>query len=492
MRPGALDSTIIGPMESGGRSVLSVLLRRRGALLAITLVLLLVLAPRINPGPLARSLETAEHAARGGRPAEALAALEAALAFEPSLSSLHLRAAEAALLAGDPAAAQFHLDALPPAEDDAQRTCLRFETWFASGQTHLALSTLPELPPDCVPTYDRLAPTIEVRLAQGEAATALQLLNAWLAFQPAQADARALRGLILATTEPNAAIDDLRAAMELAEATDPLVREVLQAIESARAEESRAYSLALVGQVFAQRARWILARLAFQAAVAEDPDYIEAVAYLGLAKDQSGGDGLQELLAAVEAAPDAALPHYFLGVHWYAQEDLPQALVHLERAANLDPANPAIAAQAGAVYAALGRIPEAKAAYRAAVEIDPRDPDFWLLLAQFSLNYEVEVDTLAVPAARNALSLQPENPAAADALGYAHYLLGDLELSERFLNTALELDAERPSTWFHLGLLRTAQGDLAQAVESLERAIQLDPAGPVAQLARRTLELLSR
>ena len=130
-------------------------------------------------------------------------------------------------------------------------------------------------------------------------------------------------------------------------------------------------------------------------------------------------------------------------------------------------------------------------AYRSAAEMAADNPDFWLLLAQYSLSKEVEVRTIALPAARNAIALKARNAAGLDALGYGYYLLGNLNMSERILASSVQLDPSLALTQYHLGLLRLAQDQIPRARAALQRAVLLDGGGPVADMAQLTLDYIT-
>jgi Flp pilus assembly protein TadD len=136
----------------------------------------------------------------------------------------------------------------------------------------------------------------------------------------------------------------------------------------------------------------------------------------------------------------------------------------------------------------MGEIESALATYRVATDLAPREPGFWSLLAGFSMRRELDVETIGIPAARNAAALAPQDPATWDTLGYGYLLTEDLDMADRILMRALDLSPERPSTLYHLGLLRLYQGNLGAARAALRSAIDGDPGGPIGDLAQRALD----
>ncbi|TET80766.1 MAG: tetratricopeptide repeat protein [Anaerolineales bacterium] len=463
-------------------------LKPRWSHILVTLVLLVIISPTPIPQPMVTPIRSAIVALESGRPDSALGFLETALAFEPTLEGLHTQAAEIALAAGEPLAALDHLEAenslAPP---DTTQACLRSRALLTIGNTAEAANIWKEVNGTCPKPAQFLQDLAQAYLVEGDLTAAQSILEELAFIDPANPDIRVSLALVTATITPERAIQHLRLANELNPYGNSLALNLIRVIENARPADDRSYSLAQVGQTLARHGEWTSAVWAFLHALDLNPEYIEARAYLGLALDRAGQDGLKELKAAVNAAPTAALPHIFLALHWQAQNQPERARQQLEVAAHLDPTNPAVAAELGAAYTALGDIRPAIAAFRLATELAPKDPRFWLLLAQFSTANEIEVQTLGLPAARNALALNPDDPAALDILGYAHLLLGNLRLADRLLWRAVNLEPCRAASQFHLGLLRQAQGDLIRARAGLEMAIQLDRGGPFGQLAERVL-----
>lgn len=453
------------------------------------LLILAALNPSPAPEPLRDSLRKVELAQEGGRPEAALASLESALAFEPGDPTLQGRAAALAFAAGDLESVQQHLDAADAALGTSpERICLRAETLFRLGDPAGALAVWQSLPTACPDPPNHYRSLASAYLALDDRVGYEQALSTLAGLDPGDTSALRALSFTIAARDPDGAEASLRAADQSSPDGDPVARELIRAIGEARVEDDRAYSLAQVGQVFAQNSEWLYASWAFQEAVQLEQDYVEARAYLGLSLDRIGRDGLADLEAAVAEAPGAAQPHTFLGMHWRMKGENSKALAEFETAAELAPEDPAVAAELAATYESTGDYESALAAYRVAADLAPREPGFWLLLAQFSIRQELNIDTVGLPASRNAAALAPQDPAAWDSLGYCYLLAGDLEMSARILTRALDLAPNRPSTLYHLGLLRLYQGDLSGARAALQSAIDGDPGGPIADLAQRALD----
>ena len=468
-------------------------LRPRWLQLVLTLGLLLVLGPTPFPRALSERVQSAAVALKGDRGAQALDALEEALELVSDLPGLNLAAAQAALEADNPALAmQYVAQARRSGAAEDEAGCLEAEILLAAGQPDLAVELLSGSPAGCRPGPELLRRLSEEQLARGAWGLAERLLGQLAQAEPASAWAHGQLGLLISRRDPPAALSNLRRAVELAPAEHVLAGQLIQAIEAGAALGGPALSLAQAGQVLAAAGEWGLAREALERSLELDPESAGALALLGLALDQTGEDGSLQLQAAVELAPGSAQVQLLLARHWRSLGRPEQALAALESAAYLDPADPVVASDLASLYLSLGDLRSAEAAYRYAAAAAPQDPLFWTLLARFSLEQEVDVASLGLPAARTALRLAPNDPRAVDLLAACHYLVGNLRLADRLLWQALNMDPGLASAHYHRGLVQLALGDLASAVNSLGQAQALDPGGRIGDLAGRSLANLPR
>ena len=461
-------------------------LRPRVVQLAVSVGLLLALGPTPGSPGLAEHLWAGVRSLQLGQPDRALGDFELALALEPDLSGAHRLAAQSALMLGEPVAARAHLDARSGTAEAGE--CLEVAVNLALGELAEAVDRLAAAESECLSQIPEIEFAIDNFMLTGEPEGGLVLLERMTSIHPAWAYFRL--GQWYAVREPELALSHLALAGELDPQSAGYLNQLIRVIEGARENADPSFSLAQVGQFMARSGDWSLAAAAFSNALAIQPDYTEARAYLGLALDQSGTDGLAHLQQAAEEAPDAALPQELLGKHWRLSGDPAQALRAFERAATLAPDDPLIAVDLAAAYVASGDLISAKAAYIHATEVAENEPLYWTLLAQFSLDHEIEVGTLGLPAARRVVVLNPGQADALDMLGYCHYLLGNWPLAGRLLSSAIEADPQLASGHYHLGLLELVLGDLASGRRALQTASQLDAGGWVGNLARRSLENL--
>lgn len=457
----------------------------RGLLVALAAVVLLLLSPTPIPRAAVEAWRAASLAAASGDAESLAGSLRALEQIFPQLSELRQAEIPLALASGDGARALNLLEAGAASRaDPSLSACWRSEALMLVGNWDDALQSLPPTASmTCPQSLERLASRADEALARLDLAGAVGVLRALSAVQPADPDAEALLGASLLLTDPDSAALFLGAA---AASGNQLAADLRNAYELAPPGDEMAV-LALAGQVFLQHQQWPLAALTFERLTSLDPTNPDAQAYLGVALQRAGHDGRAPLEQAVDLAPESALTQSALGLYWQEAGEPARALTYLQRAAELEPDNAAFTASLAAAQAAAGDVQAALTSFRQAAQIEATSAVFWRLLADFSLSRQLEVAETGLPAARNAVALQPGSAPALDVLGYGHLLQGNQVLAERLLTRAVTLDPGSASARLHYGLLLRQLVREAEAVVHLQAASRLAGDTPTGELARRAL-----
>lgn len=221
---------------------------------------------------------------------------------------------------------------------------------------------------------------------------------------------------------------------------------------------------------------------AFQAALAQSPDFAPAWAGLADALVIQGaygyGDRAQLLPRARDAAeralairPDLAEAHASLGlVIESLDHDGPAALDAYRRATALQPSYLAAHQWTAGLLISLGRLAEARAPLQRAVSLDPASPAALVALARW---YQYS-DSLgpALEHARSALDIEPGMPSATMLQGELLREMGRLDEARQTLERALELPginpAGFPGVWVELSIVHRTLGDSLRAGQLLE------------------------
>lgn len=464
---------------------------RRAALLLLTLALLGFSA---RPPAARQDLERARPALQNGVFHEAAGRLALPAGRLLGRSDLWEQAGRHALAGGDPQAAIDYLEQAPPPG-------LTGQGWLDLGDAYQQTGNLPA----AVQAWERAlatggpAPVLYERLLQAhqtmdDSAGVIADLQGLVSWQPANAQRHYQLGLLLAARQPEAALAYLARAAELDPGLAGPAGELRRSIISARVSDDRAYALLAAGRTLADLGDWELAAEAFQQATLERPDYAEAWAFLGEARQHGEGvtasrtAGLPELQQALALDPRSLAAHLFLALYWQRQADYAQALEALAAALEIDPHNPLLLVEYGDTQAMQGDLPAGLQAHRQAAALRPNDVTYLNYLASFSLKYEYQLRQVALPAARQAVILAPQSPAALDMMAQVLIKLDDTVTAERFLSRSLQADPDYAPAHLHLGLIYLLRGENTRAYREFDLARTLSPGSPTAGQSQRFLQ----
>jgi adenylate cyclase len=132
-------------------------------------------------------------------------------------------------------------------------------------------------------------------------------------------------------------------------------------------------------------------------------------------------------------------------------------------------------------------VARARAWGRRALELQPDMALGWCLIA-FSRMYEViyqwvtdreEAVSESIHAAEQAVTLDPENPMALTALGFAHSMTGDHARALGVLERAVAANPSSALAYWSLGATLSASGRPDDAIPMVEKAIRLSPRDPL-------------
>lgn len=295
------------------------------------------------------------------------------------------------------------------------------------------------------------------------------------------------QGLQLTVTDPLSALPLFE---ELAFSSHPKAesaRALAQAIQSARLEDDPAYLLTASGQALAAIGEWRLAQQALLNAVQLDPDYAEAWAFLGEAQYQNGEDGYPALERALDLNPNSLSALLFTALYWQRNQDYARAQSLYQRAALMEPETAAIQVQWGQNSLLAGDVNDARAHFDAAAQLSPDDLEIWVYVARYSVESELFVDELGLPAALKVLREQPENAEAMVLVGRAFLSLDNMVTARVYLEQAVKLHPEYMPAHYYLALFLLANEENAQAFLHLNKVIELAPGS---QEAERASELI--
>lgn len=186
-------------------------------------------------------------------------------------------------------------------------------------------------------------------------------------------------GILQAAFNPTQAIEHLQLA-----ARDSVYRPVTADLTFlTEGNPNDALFVMKVGVRLAAHQLWADAERVFLYAASLDRSRADALAYAGLARDKQGKNGMAQINDAVRIDPNNAQVRYLQGLHLRQAEDDTGSLDAFLQAANLEPSNPAYAAELGSAYQRVSKLAQAEYWLKQAVALSNNDPRFQDLLNQF-------------------------------------------------------------------------------------------------------------
>ena len=361
-------------------------------------------------------------------------------------------------------------------------------SYYQTGSTNAAAEaweTGLELYPSYAKYYSHL---IFVYHERGDSQAESDALKRWVQSEGAtDASAHYRLGQLLSVSDRERALEEFLLASSLDPEYDSAVETMRTALNLASLETSESSKLVLVGRGLGLINDWTLATDAFRQAVAANRENAEAWAWLGEAEQQLGQDGRAELNRALSLDYRNPIVHSLSGLYWMRQDQPGIALSEYKLAAMYDPGNPVWQIAIGDAYARSGDLQAAVESYHHATEMAPTDTTVWRSLAAFSVQYNMQIEDVGLPAAQKAVELNGEDPQALDLLGWTLALLERYDEARDTLEHALSLDPDLAQGHLHLGIVSMQTDDWGAAKNQLQQARDLDPGGPVGEQAQQLL-----
>lgn len=326
--------------------------------------------------------------------------------------------------------------------------------------------------------------------AQGDWSAAQQAWESLLALLPQDDEAHFELGLLLMPYAPQAA--DAHLASISPDTDFAAQAEVLRDVLLAVVEVPAAQRSVQIGQALVNLGRWGQAEQVFSAAVAWEPSYAAAWAYLGLARAQQGKPVQQTFERALALAPGDPLVVFLYGLMLRAVGEDAQSIEALLEAQRMLPENPAVAAELGMAYRLSGDFALAAYWMQQANLLAPADDAFLRLLALFYAEELFNIDGDGLTVLQEAAARFPQDADIQAAYAWVLFNAGQEAASEAAFASVFDLDPHNPRGLYYQGLVYRQRARTQAAIDTLSLLLEhSDPQG-YDVLARRALAQLGQ
>ncbi len=277
-------------------------------------------------------------------------------------------------------------------------------------------------------------------------------------------------GLIRAPFDPQSAIIHLQTVTN-----DIVYGEPARAVLAALLESPDDPLISMrVGVAMADEGLWPYAELAFRHAATLAQPFPEALAYVGLARDQQGKDGSTWIAQALALDGENPQVLYLDGLHLRTRGEHPQSLDRLVQAASLDPQNPAFLAELGTAYRLLNDLPSAEYWLKAAAALAVSDLRFQELLARFYAEEGYNLTSGGLDTLEQTARLFPSDPDMRASYGWALYTTGSTEAAVEQINAALDISPNHLRSLYYKAQILLETGNLEAAEPLFEQVAASD------------------
>lgn len=302
---------------------------------------------------------------------------------------------------------------------------------------------------------------------------ALEIAENWLVDYRTNQDARWAVGSILAYQDYKAAIDVLNPLDVSSSAYRVKASALLTALKTGLEINNPAYTSLVVGQYLGNIGEWDIAEKAFYQSVDLDPDYAEAWALMGIAAEKNNENGYPYLEKAFSLDPSSNITLSALATYWREKQFPQKAITYLRILNANNPTTGIYLTEIAAIQAESGDLISAMETYQEAVAVNLDDAEVWRKLALFSASNGFDWEAYTLPAASQALELDPQGIETLDMAGWINLVHGDLKNAEQFLQQALKEDASYTPALYHLGQVYLKTNRLTEAYSLLQKAADL-------------------
>lgn len=214
----------------------------------------------------------------------------------------------------------------------------------------------------------------------------------------------------------------------------------------------------------------------YEAMLAVEPEFADALHLLGLAHHQLGNSklGAETIERAILIKPGEAAYRSNIGSVYKSMGDTRRAIMHLEKAVEIDSAFLPAYYNVAELYCAAGDLAKGEATYRRALQLNDKLPDIWTNLGLCLIKREELVE--AEKCLLKALDLQGDFASALYGLAHLREMQEAMEDAKMLLRQAMQFGFDAGSCLRRLATIAHRLKQPEEALEFLNRLVEIGQA----------------
>jgi tetratricopeptide (TPR) repeat protein len=227
---------------------------------------------------------------------------------------------------------------------------------------------------------------------------------------------------------------------------------------------------------YREQKQWSEASRTAQEAAAKFPDNrtLKLALALQLADDGKAEEGIKLAKSAIKGVPAEDMETYMSLCQLYSRlkrwKEAEDALSEASKLASHPDEKEYLQYLRGSLYERQKKYDQAEQAFRQVLQQNPSNSTTLNYLGYMLADHNTHLEE-ALTLIKKALSLEPQNPAYIDSLGWVYFKLGNFDLAEENLRQAAERTPNDATIQDHLAELYARTGRLKLAVSHWERAL---------------------
>lgn len=207
-----------------------------------------------------------------------------------------------------------------------------------------------------------------------------------------------------------------------------------------------------------------------------DPTFYEGHLHLGVLyyRLKKFPEATEHLGQAIALNPKQPESHIVQGLAYLQQEQFDKSAEVFQEGIRHNPKNADLHFNLGTAYDKLNRFDDVVRAMETAIKLDPHHADALNYLGYSYADRGIKIDQ-ALSLTKQAVALKPDNGYYIDSLGWAYFKSGQLSEALAELQKAAALVGDDPVIYEHLGDIYAKQERYSDAREAWLHALELDP-----------------